>query len=98
MSELVQHSAVSDLVHSASVLVAAGGLVVVVLATGLGHWRQGLAAMLDLFLAAGLLRLAGEPGPSQIAAAGAVLVVRRVVNLGLRIGKGLGPPEHRLTP
>ena len=88
----------SELVHSASVLVAAGGLVVVVLAAGLGQWRQGLAAMLDLFLAAGLLRLVGDPGTSQIAAAGAVLVVRRLVNLGLRISRDLGPPTRRLTP
>ena len=41
---------------------------------------------LDLLLAAGLLRLVGNPGGQAIATAGAILVIRRLVSTELRIG------------
>ena len=67
-----------------SVLVGASGLVVLLLASWAGQWRQGLRAMLDLWLAAALLGLAGGAGGPQLAAAASILVLRRVVAVGLR--------------
>jgi predicted NAD/FAD-binding protein len=43
-----------------------------------------LAVLLDFLTAAGLLRLAGEPSWDTIAAAAAVIAVRRLVATGLR--------------
>ena len=45
-----------------------------------------LAVFLDLLLAAGLLRLAGDPGWQAIATAAAVVAVRRLIGVGLRAG------------
>ncbi|WP_410535265.1 hypothetical protein [Streptomyces sp. KL2] len=43
-----------------------------------------LAVLLDFLTAAGLLRLAGDPDWSTIAAAAAVIAVRKLVTAGLR--------------
>lgn len=45
-----------------------------------------LKVLLDLLLAAGLLRLTGNPGWTAIATAAVVVVLRRLVSLGLRAG------------
>ena len=45
-----------------------------------------LTVLLDLLLAAGLLRLTGDPGWTAIATAAAVVVLRRLVGFGLRAG------------
>ncbi len=45
-----------------------------------------LSVLLDLLLAAGLLRLAGDPGWASIATAASIVVLRRVIGFGLRAG------------
>ena len=55
-----------------------------------------LAVFLDLLLAAGLLRLAGDPGWQAIATAAAVVAVRRLIGVGLRAGgRTWSPPGPR---
>jgi ribose/xylose/arabinose/galactoside ABC-type transport system permease subunit len=52
-----------------------------------------LAVLLDLLLAAGLLRLAGNPGWQAIVTAAAIVVLRRLLAFGLRAGRrALGAP------
>ncbi|CAM5338646.1 DUF1622 domain-containing protein [Streptomyces griseomycini] len=65
------------LVASAVVLVAARRLMI------------GLAVLLDFLIAAGLLRLAGEPSWDAIVTAATVIAVRKLVTAGLR----LSPPR-----
>lgn len=45
-----------------------------------------LPALLDLLLAAGLLRLAGDPDWRAIATAAAIVLLRRLIGIGLRAG------------
>lgn len=47
-----------------------------------------LPVLLDLLLAAGLLRLAGDPGWHTIATAAAIVLLRRLIGFGLRAGGG----------
>jgi hypothetical protein len=82
---------VSAVVHSAgatlALLVTAAALaagLVALLAT-----RRPAAALpvfLDLLVAAGLLRLVGEPSWQALASAAAILVLRRLIGFGLRTG------------
>lgn len=56
-------------------------------AVALGATRQPVASlgvMLDLLLAAGLLRLSGDPPPEALATAAAVVALRRLTASGLR--------------
>lgn len=48
------------------------------------HWRDGLRMALDLWLAAGLLRLSGDFDWNVIAAAVAVIAIRQLVASRLR--------------
>ncbi len=45
-----------------------------------------LPVFLDLLVAAGLLRLIGQPSWQALATAGAIIVLRRLIGLGLRTG------------
>jgi hypothetical protein len=45
-----------------------------------------LGVFLDLLLAAGLLRLVGNPDGQALATAAGIVVIRRLVSTGLRIG------------
>ncbi|WP_448616856.1 hypothetical protein [Modestobacter sp. URMC 112] len=45
-----------------------------------------LSVFLDLLVAAGLLRLAGDPGWPAIATAAALVALRRLIGFGLRVG------------
>ncbi len=47
-----------------------------------------LSEFLDLLLAAGLLRLVGDPSWRAIATAAAIVALRRLIDTGLRIGGG----------
>ncbi len=47
-----------------------------------------LKVLLDFLLAAGLLRLTGQPGWTAIATAAAVVAIRRLLGVGLRAGAG----------
>ena len=49
-----------------------------------------LEVLLDFLLAAGLLRLTGQPGWGALASAAAVVAVRRLVGVGLRAGRVTG--------
>ncbi len=49
-----------------------------------GHWRAGLGMAVELWTAAGLLRLAGTLTWSRIATVAAIVAVRRVVTATLR--------------
>ena len=70
-------------------VVAAAALVAGALA--LGSTRRpalALSVFLDLLLAAGLLRLVGEPGWRTILTAAAIVALRRLIGAGLRAGGG----------
>jgi hypothetical protein len=57
-----------------------------------------LGVLLDLLLAAGLLRLAAEPTWTSIATAAAVVALRRLIGAGLRAGGRVladAPPPAR---
>ncbi|PRY47724.1 uncharacterized protein DUF1622 [Geodermatophilus tzadiensis] len=58
-----------------------------------------LGVLLDLLLAAGLLRLATEPTWTSIATAAAVVALRRLIGAGLRAGGRVladpSPPARR---
>ena len=77
----------APLVTSAALAVTTAGRVAaaaVLLATG----RPLLAVkvLLDFLLAAGLLRLTGDPAWTTVATAAAVVALRRLVGVGLRAG------------
>ena len=45
-----------------------------------------LSVLLDLLLAAGLLRLVGDPGWQAIATAASIVILRRLIRIGLQAG------------
>ena len=47
-----------------------------------------LKVLLDFLLAAGLLRLTGQPGWPALVIAAAIVAVRRLIGVGLRAGRG----------
>ena len=74
-------------VDAAALALTTAGLVaaaVVLLATRRPVFA--LTVLLDFLLAAGLLRLTGQPGWGALASAAAVVAVRRLVGVGLRTG------------
>lgn len=74
----------SAVLLAAAVLVA--GLAVVAAAAALAATRSATVALpvlLDLLLAAGLLRLAADPGAAELGTAAALVVVRRIASAGL---------------
>ena len=79
-------------VRDAALLVTAAGLVVAVVA--LARTRRilvSLALLLDFLTAASLLRLAGPPTWSSVAAAVLTITVRQLASRGLRIARR---PDH----
>jgi len=70
----------------------AGGLAAAALLAGalaLASTRRpalALSVLLDLLLAAGLLRLVGDPGWRTILTAASIVVLRRLIGVGLRAG------------
>lgn len=89
----------------AALAATAAGLVAGALALAVTRRpAAALGVLLDLLLAAGLLRLAGDPGWSTISAAAVVVLLRHLIGTGLRLGArawagpGGGPPRarHRL--
>lgn len=63
----------------AAATAAAAVMAVCLAAVAGGRWRDGLRMGLDLWVAAGLLRLAADVGGSAIAAAASVVAVRQLV-------------------
>ncbi|MGY1708981.1 hypothetical protein ACI8AC_05670 [Geodermatophilus sp. SYSU D00758] len=86
---------------------AAGAVVVAALVAGalaLAVTRRPLPALgvlLDLLVAAGLLRLAGDPEWRAVLGAAVVVAVRHVAGAGLRAARRVrsgGPPPGRRPP
>jgi uncharacterized membrane protein len=61
--------------------------------------RLTIGVLLDFLLAAGLLRLSGDPTPRAIVTAALIILIRKVVSFGLvqhlRAGDRPGPPPPR---
>ena len=72
---------------------AAAGLVALVLACIVTRDpRTGLPILIELWMAAGLLRLSDDPSWETVAMAAIIVVIRTLVLLSLR-----GPKNQRLT-
>jgi hypothetical protein len=56
-----------------SLLLAAAGVLV------MASWKKGVPVTMELWTAAGLLRLCGEPSWSRIATAASIIAVRHLV-------------------
>lgn len=68
-----------------------GGLAVLALSSrGFRRWRESVPVALELWTAAGLLKLASERSWSRIAAVAIIVVLRRLL-----WGWGLGRPRER---
>ena len=65
-------------------LVAMGTAAPMLAGAGTGNVRSGLSMMMELWTAAGLLRLAGNPGWNAIFSAATIIAVRKLVLLQLR--------------
>jgi hypothetical protein len=81
-----------DVTALAAVGVAAAALVAGALALATTRRpRAALPVLLDLLLAAGLLRLTGDPGWPALATAASIVALRQLIGAGLRAGgRGLG--------
>ncbi len=79
----------STLVGYASLACVAAGLIAGVVALAVARdGRVALRVALDLWLAAGLLRLALPPSWDQLLSAAAIIAVRQLVGLGLTPRRG----------
>lgn len=83
------------LVTEASSAVTAAGVAVIVVGFAAGHWRAGLALALDLWVAAGLLRLSSVTSGTSLLGVAVIIAVRHLVSAGLRPGAATGPPARR---
>jgi uncharacterized membrane protein len=68
-------------------ITAAGLVASAVALSATRRLRFALKVLLDFLLAAGLLRLTGQPGWAELGTAAAVVAVRRLVGIGLRAGR-----------
>jgi hypothetical protein len=85
---------VSLLDVAALVVSAAGVAVAIVAAATTGAVRGGLAAMLELWMAAGLLHLSAAPSWNRIATAAVVIAVRKLVVSALAHEAGAPLPSR----
>jgi hypothetical protein len=81
-----------SIVEQASTAVTAAGVLAIVVGFGCGAWRAGLGLALDLWVAAGLLRLSGVTSANRLLGVATIIVVRHVVSAGLRPGAATGTP------
>lgn len=78
----------TTLVDGLALAVTTGGLIAGALVLSrTGDVPAALAVLLDLFTAAGLLRLAGAPSAQRLGGAAAVILIRRLASLGFRISR-----------
>jgi len=76
---------VTALLHLAALVATAFGLIAAaVVFAAARRLMPALAVLLDFLIAAGLLRLVGEPSWDAIVTAAAVIAVRKLVTAGLR--------------
>lgn len=80
------------LVTATTAFAALAGLAVLL---GTGSWRWAMRVLLDLLTAAGLLRLAGDQGWTDLAAAAAIVLLRRLLWAALTAGRPPGPGRTR---
>lgn len=82
-----------SVVDTLSFALGGAGVVVVVIMTVLGgRWRLGLSLALDLWLAAGLLRLTADLSWRGIASAATIVVIRQLVGFGMRADRRVFDP------
>jgi len=80
-------AALETLAGTLALLVTAAALVAGLVAlVATRRPTAALPVLLDLLVAAGLLRLVGDPGWQVLATAAAILVLRRLIGFGLRSG------------
>ncbi|NNN30603.1 DUF1622 domain-containing protein [Streptomyces sp. S3(2020)] len=85
----------TGLMTQAAVLTTAFGLVsAVCVSLRRRRVQPGVAVLTDFLVAAGLIRLAGQPSWASLATAAAVIGVRILVNAGLRTG----PNRQQVRP
>lgn len=73
-------SVMHDVLDAGALALAGSGVVVLALSLSLtSRWRAGVPVTVELWTAAGLLRLAGEPDWSRIATAAAIVAARRLI-------------------
>jgi hypothetical protein len=75
-----------------ALLAALAGLACALLGALVGRVRAGLGMMLDLWVAAGLLRLAGDPEWRAVLAAALLVLVRKGVTAALAYAAGRPRP------
>lgn len=74
----------TEVLDALSLVTSAAGVAVLLVAVALtGDWRGGLRMALTLWMAAGLLSLAGAPSWARITGAAATVLVRQLVSRGL---------------
>ena len=75
----------SALLDALALVVVAAGLVAgAAVVARTGRWLEALHAALDFWVAAGVLRLSGEPTWDRLAGAAAVVAIRQLVGFSLR--------------
>ena len=82
----------TDALGTAALLVTGAALLstaATLLATG--RVLVALGVLLDLLLAAGLLRLASSPTVAQLGSTALLVLVKRLASAGLRLGPGARP-------
>lgn len=86
----------------AALLTGAAVLVALAVFAVTRAWSPAVPVLLDLLLAAGLLRLTADPDWRAVAAAAVLVLVRRGVTVlerrSLRAERAAGAPPVRLTP
>lgn len=93
----------TSLLASLAVLVTGAAVVVAVLVYAVTRaWSPAVPVLLELLLAAGLLRLAADPDWRAVAAAAVLVLVRqgvtRVERRSRRAEEAVGAPPVRLSP
>jgi hypothetical protein len=91
----------ADVTHLSAQMVAGAALVAGALTLAVTRRPSvALGVLLDLLLAAGLLRLAGDPAWRIIVTAAVIVALRRLLSAALRTGRRVrsdGRGERRLT-
>ncbi|SNR61391.1 DUF1622 domain-containing protein [Blastococcus mobilis] len=80
-------AALEEIAGLLAVCIGTAALIAGALALAVTHRPSlALSVFLDLLLAAGLLRLVGDPGWQAIVTVASIVVLRRLIGVGLRVG------------
>ncbi|KAE8762446.1 DUF1622 domain-containing protein [Georgenia thermotolerans] len=88
----------STVLSTLALAAVAAGLVVGVGAVLVVGVRAAIGVLLDFLLAAGLLRLAAEPGWSSLLSTALVVAVRHLITTGLSVGAAWDRPGATGAP